>query len=174
MVRCTIYDPYGLVRWKDAGKAILGLIGNGLGMIVGGSLVVAPDVTMLTKFAGCVILGKSTVGWGLNWYNLTQAFTQDCKNYDAPSSATRLVASVIAPGNSDALLAADAFDLSLDLVTGRMIFRYPYGVPTIEGVNGITRAFDPIDKMFYYSKQIKAFQSFETGKTVYDDLWQNN
>ncbi len=153
-------------------NTLLGLIGNGLGMVVGGGLIIAPDVTMLTKVAGGAVTAKSSVGWGLNWYNLTQAFTQDCENYDAPSSAARAVAKVTAPGNNDALLAADAIDLSIDLATGRMIFRYPYGTPTIEGVNGIKRAFDPISKTFTHFKQIKAFQAFEVGRTAYGDLWQ--
>ncbi|MCK5228806.1 MAG: RHS domain-containing protein, partial [Desulfobulbaceae bacterium] len=165
-------DPLGLIRWEKAGGSTLGLIGSGLGMFVGGTLVAAPDLTMLSKVAGGVVLAKSTAGWGLNWYNLTQAFKEDCDTYDAPPTAARGIASVMAPGNKDALLAADAIDLSIDLAIGRGMLRYPYGKPNLKGVKGLIRPYNPINITFTISKEIKGFQVFEVGKTVYGDLWQ--
>jgi hypothetical protein len=53
-----------------------------------------------------------------------------------------------------------------------MIFRYPYGAPTLAGSKGLKQAFDPINNTFTYSKQIKSFQAFEVGRTAYGDLWQ--
>jgi len=67
-----LVDPYGLIRWGQFGNSVLGLIGNGLGVAVGGALLGAPEPTMATKVVGGVVLGKSLAGWGLNWYNLVQ------------------------------------------------------------------------------------------------------
>jgi len=114
-------DPFGLVRWRDAGAAALGLIGNGAGMVVGGALVGAPEPTMATKVVGGVVLAKSITGWGLNWYNLTRALTDDDASLDGPSSAGRAVAGMMCPGNESAQRIADAAELTLDLISGRVV-----------------------------------------------------
>ncbi|MDY6827723.1 MAG: hypothetical protein SVV67_11305, partial [Bacillota bacterium] len=115
-----------------------------------------------------VVLGKSVVGWGLSWYNLTQALKKDTVAFDAPSSATRAIAALAAPGNEDAMLFADAADLSIDLLAGNARV-YAYGTPTIEGVKGVTRAYDAVETVFTQPGVVKRFQEFQTLQTVWDD-----
>ncbi len=135
-----------------------------MGVIVGGALLGAPEPTMLTKAVGGVVLGKSTIGWGLSWYNLTQALTNDCDDYDAPSSATRAAATLIAPGNQDALLFADAVDLGIDLMSGRPKIKTNYLDPTI------IRDFDVIGKTFFNPGLITTFQATQAAQIVDQDI----
>jgi RHS repeat-associated protein len=116
----TYSDPLGLVRWGDVANASLGLVGNAAGVVVGGLLLGAPEPTMATKALGGVVMGKSVAGWGLNWYNLTRAIIDDNPTYDAPGSAGRTVAGLMCPNNPDAQRAADAIELSVDLMAGRV------------------------------------------------------
>lgn len=147
----------------------LGLLGNGLGVVVGSGLLAAPEPTLITKGVGGLVLGKSLAGWGLNWYNLTQAFRDDCETYDAPASAMRAVATIAAPGNTDVLLAADALDLGIDLMAGRASV-YAYGAPTLQGVKGVTRPYDPIALTFTHPGTVKSFQATQTIQTVWQDV----
>jgi len=114
-------DPTGFVRWKYAGNAFLGILGNGAGMIVCGALLAAPEPTMATKIIGGAVLTKSTAGFGLSFYNFTSAFTQESNQYDAPSSLARVGATIINSCNSDLLKYADILDLTLDFASGRVI-----------------------------------------------------
>ena len=112
------------VRWDKFADSATGLIGNGLGIAVGTVLLGTPEATGVTKVVGGVVLTKSLTGWGLSWYNLTRSLSSS-GHYDAPSSATRALAVVIAPENRNAKLLADAADLSIDLAAGRGWY-YPY------------------------------------------------
>jgi RHS repeat-associated protein len=114
-------DPIGLVRWRAAGWAALGVVGNGFGMLAGAGLLGAPEPTMLTKVLGTAVLTKSTIGWGLNWTNLILAFTEDEADYDQPSSAGRFIAYHYDPCNSDLQRFADVAELGLDFASGRAI-----------------------------------------------------
>jgi hypothetical protein len=160
--------PWQDVRWGQARSAALGLISNSLGVVVGSSLLVVPEPTMGTKIVGVIVLGKSVAGWGLSWYNFTQAFTQPTNRFDAPSSATRAVAAMTAPGNKDALLAADAADLTIDLLAGRGSV-YAYGKPTIKGAKGVKKSFDPVKRTFTNPGPIKSFQSLQTSERIIND-----
>ena len=120
----------GLVRWDDAGKAILGLIGNGVGAFAGGVLIAAPDPSMLSKPVGYAIAAKSVYGWGANWYNLTRALSDD-GSYDIKSSYAslpRAIATQVDPCNENLLRIADAAELGLDLVSMKVaIGNVPFG-----------------------------------------------
>ena len=151
-------DPMGLVRWNQFGSSLLGIAGNGLGVVVGSGLLATPEPTMGTKIIGGLILGKSVTGWGLNWYNLTQSLKEECTKYDAPSSATRAIASIVAPGSADAQRAADAVDLGLDFMSGRGAIR-AYGRPSFPGVgNSVTRRIDPASNIFRNPTIMPVFQ----------------
>ena len=113
-------------------------------------------------------MGKSVVGWGLSWYNLTQAFKEDCENYDAPSSAMRAIATLAAPGNTNALLAADALDLGIDLMAGRARV-YSYGTPTLQGTKGVTRPYDPVTLTFTHPGPVKTFQATQATQIIWQD-----
>jgi hypothetical protein len=159
------------VRWAQAGSSLLGIIGNGLGVVVGSVLVVTPEVTMVTKVIGGLVLAKSVVGWGLNWYNLTQALKEESPAWDAPSSAFRGVAVLATPGSTDAILLADALDLGIDLASGRG-YRYAYGAPKLLGSKGFVRRFDPVEKFFAvpYPVFVNAFQGAQVVQVTYEDL----
>jgi len=147
-----------LVRWSQFGSSLLGIAGNGLGVVVGSGLLAAPEPTMATKVIGGLVLSKSVAGWGLNWYNLIQSLKEDCTQFDAPSSATRAIASIVAPGSSDAQRAADAVDLGLDFMSGRGAIR-AYGKPSFPGVgNSVTRRIDPANNIFRNPAIMPAFQ----------------
>jgi RHS repeat-associated protein len=111
-------DPYGLVRWGDLGSATLGLVGNGAGVLVGGALLAAPEPTV-TKVVGGVVMVKSLTGWGLNSYNFGRAWSDD-DSYDAPSSAGRAIATAIDPCDKGLQRYADAAELGIDLLSGRL------------------------------------------------------
>ena len=165
----NLTDPLGLVRWRDVLNSSLGLLSNSLGLVVGSALLAAPEPTLVTKAVGGVVLGKSVVGWGLNWYNLTQAFTNDCEAYDVPSSALRAMGALAAPGNTDVLLAADALDLGIDLMSGRARV-YSYGTPTLQGTKGVTRPYHSVSLTFTHPGPVKTFQAAESAVTVKNDL----
>ncbi len=150
-------------RWEQVGKFVLNLAGNGLGVITGSAMLGLPEPTMATKIVGGVVLGKSLAGWGLNWHNLTTAFTQDTSEYDAPSTAMRAAATVIAPGNDKALLAADSVDLGFDFLTGRPRIHSNFLVPSI------TKSVDLVDRYFMNPGAVKALQYLQQGSIIEED-----
>jgi len=156
-------DPEGLIRWRQFGSSVLGIIGNGVGAAVGGALLAAPEPTMGTKIIGGAVLGKSVAGWGLNWHNLVQSLTQPCDNYDAPSSAARAAASLVAPGNKDAQRLADAADLTLDFLSGRGRI-YPYRGP--HRLSKFTAPHSPSKYMVDPPWLIPSFISLQTAEVV--------
>ena len=156
-------DPYGLIRWGNAGIAAIGFVGNGLGVLVGDSLLAIPEPTMATKVVGGLVLGKSVAGWGLSSYNFTQAFMHDSPSYDAPSSAARAIVSAVAPGNEDALLCADAADLTIDLLSGRGTIKSNAFDPSI------TRSFNTVNKYYNIPELINAFMLSQTGQVMWQD-----
>jgi RHS repeat-associated protein len=156
-------DPSGLVRWGKFWESSLGIAGNGLGLVVGAGLVGTPEFTGATKVVGGIVFAKSLTGLTLNWYNFLQSISQDCPDFDAPSSATRLAASTLAPGNEDALLAADAADLTIDLLSGRGAIR-----PNALNMS-IKRSVDPINKTFTNPSLIKTFQGTQSAQIAIQD-----
>lgn len=107
------------IRWGQLFDASLGIIGNGLGMIVGGALLGAPEPTTATKWVGAAVMTKSTAGFGLSVHNFTQAIMREDDRYDAPETLLRAGAVMIDPENETLQRFADASDLTLDLMAGR-------------------------------------------------------
>jgi uncharacterized protein RhaS with RHS repeats len=162
-------DPFGLVRWGQLGSSVLGLVGNGLGIFVGSILLGTPEPTLATKAIGAVVVGKSTVGWGLNWYNLTQSFNDSCEKYDAPASAARAVATVVSPGNQDAQAIADVVDLSIDFASGRgaaYAYKTTFGIAT----KGPKFRFDPSSKILTNPSIVPAFQTTQVTAIGIDNV----
>ncbi|HDZ39139.1 MAG TPA: RHS repeat-associated core domain-containing protein [Marinobacter sp.] len=161
-------DPTGLVRWSDVASSTLGLLGNGAGAIVGGALVGAPEPS--TTVVGGVVLTKSVAGWGLNWYNLTRALTDDSQ-YDIPSTLPRVIARTVSC-NPDATRIADAVDLGVDLLAGRLPVGYiPIGGSALDkSVN-----FGEMNKFMYgrfgdpsLNSYVNSLQQWTLGQYMYD------
>ncbi|TVP81333.1 MAG: RHS repeat protein [Puniceicoccaceae bacterium] len=114
-------DPFGLVRWKDLGRAALGMVVNGIGVVVGVGVAAIPEPSMVTVAAGGTLALKSGYGFGANWQNFTMALV----DADPVSTGTLAndVAQVIAPGNQNAQTAATILDLGTDLASGQIIAR---------------------------------------------------
>ncbi|WP_312462013.1 RHS repeat-associated core domain-containing protein [Comamonas sp.] len=114
-------DPLGLVRWSEVVNNGLGILGNTGGAVVGAALLAAPEPTTLTKIAGGAVLSKSIYGLGTSWYGFTRAFSDD-SGYDiSPDRATLSRTLVFVAGCNDAGRGvADALDLGLDLVAGKV------------------------------------------------------
>jgi len=81
----------------------------------------------------------------------------------------RAAATLVAPGDEDVLLAADALDLGIDLMTGRARV-YAYGTPTLQGVKGVTRPYDPVTLTFTHPAPVLWFQRSQTAQTVLQDI----
>ena len=141
-------DPSGLVRWGDVFNSGAGVIGAGLGIGLGGALMVAP--TGISQVVGGVVLAKSAYSWGSSWYNLVRAFSDD-KSLDIPDgyqSLPRAIASQFSC-SKNAQLAADAAELGIDFVSGRVtagfarnpsgFFKSPVGYPMMNS-NQFTHA----------------------------------
>ena len=115
----SFVDPSGLVRWKNLGRAGLGMVTNTLGMIAGVGVAAIPEPSMATVAVGIAITAKSGYGFGANFSNATAAI------FDAgpvsTGALTNDVAQAIAPGNIHAQRLATVVDLATDLGGARMI-----------------------------------------------------
>jgi len=109
-------DPYGLVKWKQAARATLGIIGNSAGIAVGIGVGLLPEPTMITKVAGVAIMLKSGYGYGANIRNLSDAILD--RNSSSRGSLATDVAELTSPGNQQAQRLANIVDLTTDLLTG--------------------------------------------------------
>ncbi|PXA03908.1 hypothetical protein DDZ13_09720 [Coraliomargarita sinensis] len=112
-------DPTGLIRWGQLGKATLGIVANGIGVVVGIGVAAIPEPSMATVAAGVVITGKSSYGFGANWQNFTMALV----NGDPVSTGSLAndVAETISPGDPTAQKIATIADLGTDLIGGQII-----------------------------------------------------
>jgi len=137
-------DPWGLIRWADAGRSLGGGIGNGLGMIGGGVLAVGSGGLGATL--GGVIVFKSGYGLSANFQNLVNAFFDN----EPVSSGSFLndVAELVSPDDCNAQRLATAVDLAIDLVglryanTAQVLSRYDYyGNRILEGRGAISGVF---------------------------------
>jgi hypothetical protein len=124
-------DPYGLVDWYNAGKAAIGILGNGAGIFTGGVLVTG-GVTVggatawtgvgavggvAAVMAGAANIANSSVGLVNSTRNLINALQDNPQQY--PSSGTGVIAEKYFPGNPTAAKVSMVADLSLALVSGR-------------------------------------------------------
>lgn len=131
-------DPYGLIQWRAAGSATLGVFGNTFGLALGVGLGLVPEPTMATKVAAVVVVGKSSYGFGANVNNLVDALRGQ-----TPSSHGALandIAELVAPRSKNAQRIATIADLSTDLAAGRIAGRaaqnalgrlYPYDMERV-------------------------------------------
>jgi RHS repeat-associated protein len=112
-------DPFGLVRWRDFGRAVLGMGVNALGMAVGVGVAAIPEPSMATVAIGGTLAVKSGYGFGANLSNATAAlFDADPVSTGA---LTNDIAQAVAPGNRQAQQLATVVDLATDIGSARMI-----------------------------------------------------
>jgi len=125
-------DPTGLIDTLAAIQSGLGMLSSGAGAVVGvagisggGALLAAPDPTLLTKAAGLgtisyssALLANSSGNFILNAQNFASALRD--KPAGVPGSLAEGVAGIAAPGSINAQLLANAFNLTLDLASGRV------------------------------------------------------
>ena len=112
-------DPFGLIRWKDFGRAVLGMGVNALGMAVGVGVAAIPEPSMATVVIGGTLAVKSGYGFGANLSNATAAlFHADPVSTGA---LTNDIAQAVAPGNRQAQQLATIVDLGTDIGGARMI-----------------------------------------------------
>ncbi len=170
----SFIDPTGLIRWSDAASATLGLLGNGAGVIVGGALVGAPEPA--TTVVGGVVLTKSVAGWGLNWYNLTRAFSDD-PHYDAPSTLPRAIAGTFSC-KPEAQRLADVADLGIDLLAGRLPVGY---IPQAGSALDKAVNFGAMNKFMYgrfgdppINSYVNSMQQWALGQYTYDAYTERN
>jgi RHS repeat-associated protein len=105
-------DPTGLVKWGGVLRASAGIVGNGLGLIGGFALAVAPEPTCLTKVAAVVVVTKCSYGLGASIGNLVAALRDE-----QPLSTGALandIARVVAPNSATAQHVATGVDLVTD------------------------------------------------------------
>jgi len=125
-VNCN--DPSGNVpnsyeSWKEAAISGFGVISNvstafgGGSLVIGGSAVAAVPGAELPGIA-TIVLGSTLIGKGLGGIALSSSNFMDAWNNQPPSlpiSLPRLIAEGYAPGNLNALAAADLFDIGTDV-----------------------------------------------------------
>lgn len=123
-------DPMGLVRWGDTLSSGLGMLSSGAGVVVGGTgilgggaLTAIPEP--LTTMAGVgtialssTVLANSSGNFVLNAQNFWSAINDRAPT--VPNSLAEGVAGIVAPGDPNAQLIAQGFNLTLDLASGRM------------------------------------------------------
>ncbi|WP_312835379.1 RHS repeat-associated core domain-containing protein [Comamonas sp.] len=146
-------DPLGLVRWSEVVNNGLGILGNTGGAVVGAALLAAPEPTTLTKIAGGAVLSKSIYGLGTSWYGFTRAFSDD-SGYDiSPDKATLSRTLVCVAGCNDAGRGvADALDLGLDLVAGKVPVNNKIKLPITWGKDVDPPWKQPVSSMFTNSQ----------------------
>jgi len=106
-------DPTGLIRWGALGRATIGLVGNGLGMLASAALAVAPEPTMATKVGAVALAGKSSYGIGVNAQNFVAALRDN--DPVSTGALTNDIAQLLAPGNQTAQNIATGVDIGTDL-----------------------------------------------------------
>ena len=139
-------DPNGLVKWDQLGLAVIGMLGNGLGVIASGGLLSAPEPTMVTKVAGYALGVRSIYGFGANATNFTKALMDE----EAVSKGSLLTdaAQLLARNNADAQRVATAIDLTLDLMTGKV------GAAVGKDIQGSVQAVTSVENGFDIAKNL--------------------
>ncbi|WP_460556420.1 RHS repeat-associated core domain-containing protein, partial [Comamonas piscis] len=142
-------DPLGLVRWSEVVNNGLGILGNTGGAVVGVALLAAPEPTTLTKIAGGAVLSKSIYGLGTSWYGFTRAFSDDSEYDISPDRATLSRTLVCFAGCNEAGRGvADALDLGLDLVAGKIPVSNKIKLPINWGMDVDPPWKQPVSSMF--------------------------
>ncbi|QOX80827.1 hypothetical protein FY034_17540 (plasmid) [Trichlorobacter lovleyi] len=159
-------DPSGLVKWKDAGMAGLGLASNSFGLVLGVGFAFLPEPTLATKIAAGAVLTKSGYGFMANAANMVAAI-RDKK----PVSTGGLFADVACKasgGNKTAKGLASAGDLAFDLLMGQVAGQAAKQSYGILGRYGVERAFvrDPAR----LGNTATTIQVIDAGKTTYEVL----
>ncbi|MET0465389.1 MAG: RHS repeat-associated core domain-containing protein [Chitinophagaceae bacterium] len=107
-------DPLGTIRWKQAGIAFAGVVGNGLGVAGGVALGAATSWTGIGAVVGGAVAVKSAYGFGANLGNLVQALRDE----DPGSTGALLndLAKWYDPCNESLQNWATGADLGLDVI----------------------------------------------------------
>jgi RHS repeat-associated protein len=166
-------DPYGLVQWRAAGGAILGVIGNTFGLALGFGLALVPEPTMATKVAAVAVVGKSSYGFGANVNNLVAAFRDQASA--SHGALANDIAELVAPGNANAQRVATIADLTTDLAAGRIAGAaarnvlgrlYPYDMERVFYMNP--------DDLGPLARGLQVFDLLRINYDTYSDLYRGS